>query len=56
MIVGMQAQMVLQSMYLEGVQGQLQAQENKRTKKRKTGKINMDGWAKILRRMILLKG
>jgi hypothetical protein len=48
MMVGMQAQTVLQSMYLEGVQGQLQAQEDKKTKKRKTGKINMDGRAKIL--------
>jgi hypothetical protein len=47
-IVGMQAQTVLQSMYLEGVQGQLQAQKDKKIKKRKTGKINMDGWAKIL--------
>jgi hypothetical protein len=33
LIVGMQAQTVLQSMYLEGIQGQLQAQENKKTKK-----------------------
>jgi len=40
---GMQAQTVLQSIYLEGVQGQLQAQEVKKAKKRKTGKINMDG-------------
>jgi hypothetical protein len=47
-MVGMQAQTVLQSMYLEGVQGQLQAQEDKKMKKRKTGKINMDGRAKIL--------
>ena len=44
----MQAQTVLQSMYLEGVQGQLQAQEEKKIKKRKTRKINMDGRAKIL--------
>lgn len=41
-IGGMQAQTVLQSMYLEGVWGQLQAQEVKKSKKRKTGKINMD--------------
>jgi hypothetical protein len=45
---GMQAQTVLHSMYLEGVRGQLQAQEEKKSKKRKTGKINMDGRAKIL--------
>ena len=47
-MVGMQAQTVLQSMYLEGVQGQLHAQEEKKLKKKKTGKINMDEWAKIL--------
>jgi hypothetical protein len=45
---GMQAQTILHSMYLEGVRGQLQAQEEKKLKKRKTGKINMDGRAKIL--------
>ena len=45
---GLQAQTVLHSMYLEGVRGQLQAQEEKKLKKRKTGKINMDGRAKIL--------
>ena len=45
---GLQAQTVLHSMYLEGVQGQLQAQEEKKLKKRKTRKINMDGRAKIL--------
>ena len=47
-ITWMHAQTILQSMYLEGVQGQLQAQEEKKTKKRKTGKINMNGWVKIL--------
>ncbi|KAF8257132.1 hypothetical protein EI94DRAFT_1818905 [Lactarius quietus] len=47
-MAGMQAQTVLQSMYLEGMQGQLQAQKEKKLKKRKTGKINMDGRAKIL--------
>ncbi|KAI9454621.1 hypothetical protein F5148DRAFT_1378233 [Russula earlei] len=45
---GMQAQTVLHSMYLEGMRGQLQAKEEKKLKKRKIGKINMDGWAKIL--------
>jgi hypothetical protein len=55
-IVGMQAQTVLQSMYLEGVQGQLQAQEDKKTKKRKTGKINMDGRAKILTQDSIIEG
>jgi hypothetical protein len=42
-MMGMQAQTVLQSMYLENVRGQLQAQEVKGSKKGKTGKINMDG-------------
>ena len=56
MIVGMQAQTVLQFMYLEGVQGQLQAQKDKRTKKRKTGKINIDGWAKILMQGNIIEG
>lgn len=56
MMVGMQAQTVLQSMYLEGVQGQLQAQEDKKTKKRKTGKINMDGRAKILTQDDIIEG
>jgi DDE superfamily endonuclease len=55
-IVGMQAQTVLQSMYLEGVQGQLQAQEDKKIKKRKTGKINMDGRAKILTQDDIVEG
>jgi hypothetical protein len=55
-MAGMQAQMVLQSMYLEGVQGQLQAQEEKKLKKRKTGKINMDGHAKILTQDDIIDG
>ncbi len=55
-MAGMQAQTVLQSMYLEGVQGQLQAQEEKKIKKRKTGKINMDGWAKILTQDNIIEG
>lgn len=55
-MVGMQAQTVLQSMYLEGVQGQLQAQEDKKTKKRKTGKINMNGRAKILTQDDIIAG
>jgi hypothetical protein len=42
-MAGMQAQTILHSMYLEGVWGQLQAYEVKKLKKRKTGKINMDG-------------
>ncbi|KAF8222474.1 hypothetical protein L208DRAFT_1127145, partial [Tricholoma matsutake] len=41
-IQGMQAQTVLHSMYLKSMRGQLQAQEEKESKKRKTGKINMD--------------
>ncbi|KAH9173140.1 hypothetical protein EDB89DRAFT_1850569 [Lactarius sanguifluus] len=55
-MVGMQAQTVLQSMYLEGVRGQLQAQEEKKIKKRKTGKINMDGRAKILTQDDIIEG
>jgi hypothetical protein len=55
-MAGMQAQTVLQSMYLEGVQGQLQAQEEKKLKKRKTGKINMDGRAKILTQDDIIDG
>jgi hypothetical protein len=47
-MMGMQAQTVLQSVYLENVRGQLQAQELKGSKKAKTGKINMDGRAKVL--------
>jgi hypothetical protein len=52
----MQAQTVLQSMYLEGVRGQLQAQEEKKTKKRKTGKINVNGRAKILTQADIIEG
>jgi hypothetical protein len=55
-MAGMQAQTVLQSMYLEGVQGQLQAQEDKKMKKRKTGKIKMDGRAKILTQDDIIEG
>jgi len=55
-IQGMQAQTILQSMYLEGVRGQLQAQEEKKTKKRKTGKINMDGCMKILTQDDIIAG
>ena len=55
-MAGMQAQTVLQSMYLEGMRGQLQAQEDKKTKRRKTGKINMDGWAKILTQDDIIEG
>ena len=55
-MAGMQAQTVLQSMYLEGVQGQLQAQEDKKSKKTKTGKINMDWRAKILMQDDIIEG
>ena len=55
-ITGMQAQTVLQAMYLEGVRGQLQDQEIKKAKKRKTGKINMDGRAKILTQNDIVEG
>ena len=50
-IAGMQAQTVLQAMYLEGVRGQLQDQEEK-----KTGKINMDGCTKILTQEDIVEG
>jgi hypothetical protein len=55
-IAGMQAQTVLQAMYLEGVRGQLQDQEEKKYKKKKTGKINMDGRAKILTQEDIVEG
>jgi hypothetical protein len=55
-IAGMQAQTVLQAMYLEGVRGQLQGQEEKKEKKRKTGKINMNGRAKILTQDDVMEG
>ena len=56
MMVGMQAQTVLQSMYLKGIRGQLQAQEEKKSKKQKTGKINMDGHVKILTQDSIIEG
>jgi hypothetical protein len=55
-MAGMQAHTVLQLMYLEGVWGQLQAQEGGKVKKRKMGKINMDGWAKILTQDDIVEG
>jgi len=53
---GMQAQTILHSMYLESVRGQLQAQEEKKSKKRKTSKINMDGRVKILTQLDIIAG
>ncbi|KAF8221375.1 hypothetical protein L208DRAFT_1328312 [Tricholoma matsutake] len=53
---GMQAQTTLHSMYLESVRGQLQAQEEKKLKKRKTGKINMHSQAKILMQLDIIAG
>ena len=53
---GMQAQTILHSMYLESMRGQLQGQEEKKLKKRKTGKINMDGWAKLLTQLNVIAG
>jgi hypothetical protein len=55
-ITAMQAQSVLQSMYLEGVQGTIQAQEEKKSKKRKTGNIKMDGRCKILTQADIIEG
>jgi len=55
-IQGMQSQTILQFDVLEGVCSQLQAQEEKKTKKRKTGKINMDGCMKILTQDDIIAG
>jgi hypothetical protein len=55
-ITAMQAQSILQSMYLEGVQRMMQAQEEKKSKKRKTGNIKMDGWCKILTQADMIEG
>lgn len=46
--MGMQAQTVLHSMYVEDMRGQLQGKEEKKAQAKKKGKINMDGRAKIL--------
>jgi hypothetical protein len=55
-ITVMQAQSVLQSIYLEGVRGTMQAQEEKKSKKRKTGNIKMDGQCKILSQADIIEG
>jgi hypothetical protein len=55
-ITAMQAQSILQSMYLEGVRGTMQAQEEKKSKKRKTENIKMDGRCKILTQADIIEG
>ncbi|KAH8982739.1 hypothetical protein EDB86DRAFT_3050740 [Lactarius hatsudake] len=47
-MIGMQAQTILHSMYIEDARGQLQGKEEKKKKGAQTGRINMDGRAKIL--------
>src|SRR5882757_4592922 len=47
-MVGMQAQTVLHSMYVEGLRQQLQGKEDKEKKSKITGRINTDGHAKII--------
>jgi hypothetical protein len=52
----MQAQTVLQSMYLEGVRGQLQTQQGTKSKRRKTSQIKMDGRCKVLTQADIIGG
>jgi hypothetical protein len=47
-MIGMQAQRVLHSLYIEDVRGQLQGKEEKKKKGAQIGRINMDGRAKVL--------
>ena len=47
-IIGMQAQSILHSMYIEDIRGQLQGKEEKKKNGTQTGRINMDGRAKVL--------
>ena len=42
-IIGMQAQSILHSMYIEDIRGQLQGKEEKKKNGTQTGRINMDG-------------
>ena len=47
-MIGMQAQTILQAMYVEDICGQLQGNDEKKAKAKNKGKLNMDGRAKIL--------
>ena len=47
-LIGMQAQTILHSMYIEDIRGQLQGKEEKKKKGMQTSRINMDGRAKVL--------
>lgn len=47
-MVGMQAQTVLHSMYVEGLHQQLQGKEDKEKTSKITGRINMDGCPKVI--------
>jgi hypothetical protein len=47
-MIGMQAQTILHSMYVEDIRGQLQGKEEKKRKGAQIGRINMDGRAKVL--------
>jgi hypothetical protein len=42
-MIGMQAQTILHSMYVEDIRGQLQGKEEKKRKGAQIGRINMDG-------------
>ncbi|KAF8256637.1 hypothetical protein EI94DRAFT_1641876, partial [Lactarius quietus] len=47
-MIGMQAQTILQSMYVEDIRGQLQGKEERMKKRAQTGRINMDEREKVL--------
>ncbi|KAF8269102.1 hypothetical protein EI94DRAFT_1533840, partial [Lactarius quietus] len=47
-MIRMQAQTILQLMYVEDIRGQLQGKEERMKKRAQTGRINMDGRAKVL--------
>ncbi|KAF8261090.1 hypothetical protein EI94DRAFT_1705808 [Lactarius quietus] len=47
-MIRMQAQTILQSMYVKDIRGQLQGKEERMKKRAQTGRINMDGRAKVL--------
>jgi hypothetical protein len=47
-MIRMQAQTILHSMYIEDIRGQLQGKEEKKKKGIQTSRINMDGRAKVL--------
>ena len=55
-MIGMQAQTILQAMYVEDIHGQLQGNEEKMAKAKNKGKLNMDGQAKILTQDQIFEG